>query len=31
MFNIFKKNKMDMEAAKNFWTWFEEKEKWIMC
>ena len=30
MFNIFKKNKMDMEAAKNFWTWFEEKEEWLI-
>ena len=30
MFNILKKNKMDMKAAKTCWTWFEEREEWLI-
>ena len=30
MFSIFSKRCMDEAAAKNFWTWFEEQETWII-
>lgn len=30
MFGIFTKKEMDTNAAKSFWAWFEEQEKWII-
>jgi len=30
MFSLFSKKSMNMEAAKSFWLWFEEKEEWII-
>ena len=30
MFSLFSKKAMNEEAAKSFWSWFEEKEEWII-
>ena len=30
MFSLFAKKTMNEDAAKSFWVWFEEKEKWII-
>lgn len=30
MFSIFSKKCMDEVAGKNFWSWFEEQEAWII-
>ena len=30
MFSLFSKKYMDEEAAKVFWSWFEEQEVWII-
>ena len=30
MFNLFFGKAMNKEAAKAFWTWFEEQEAWII-
>ena len=30
MFSFFAKKEMNVDAAKSFWAWFEEKEEWIM-
>ena len=30
MFDLFSKKKIDIEAAKYFWVWFEEQEEWII-
>ena len=30
MFSLFSKKTMNEEAAKQFWTWFEENEEWII-
>ncbi|MBO5967549.1 MAG: hypothetical protein J6S14_03495 [Clostridia bacterium] len=31
MFDLFSKKKIDIEAAKYFWVWFEEQEEWIIA
>lgn len=30
MFSFFTKKVMNIDAAKSFWSWFEENEKWII-
>lgn len=30
MFSFFAKKEMNVDAAKSFWAWFEENEKWII-
>ena len=30
MFSLFTKKVMNEDAAKSFWSWFEEKEEWII-
>lgn len=30
MFSFFTKQGMNIDAAKSFWSWFEENEKWII-
>ncbi len=30
MINLFTIDKIDLVSATKFWTWFEEKEKWII-
>lgn len=30
MLEFFTKKEMDAQAAKDFWTWFTEKEEWII-
>jgi len=30
MFSFFTKKGMNIDAAKSFWSWFEENEKWII-
>ena len=30
MFSLFTKKAMNEDAAKSFWSWFEEKEEWII-
>ena len=30
MFSLFSKKVMNEDAAKSFWSWFEQKEEWII-
>lgn len=30
MFSLFSKKTMNVDAAKAFWSWFEEQEHWII-
>ncbi len=31
MFDLFSHKKLNVEAAKKFWVWFEENEEWIIA